>query len=159
MSEENMESRPMLNTDDDAMQKEANNAVASLVAQLQAGFDQHDADITDRSLAADVAWGSPYGATIHGYEQLHAIHVRLKQQSKGGASSRYEIERVLAPAPGIAIAHVRRVALDLAGQPVEPTFDTTGAFSEMALYLLVRRQGTWWLAAGQNTPIRPGGAV
>jgi hypothetical protein len=24
----------------------------------------------------------------------------------------------------------------------------------MALYVLVRRGGTWWLAAGQNTPIR-----
>jgi hypothetical protein len=25
----------------------------------------------------------------------------------------------------------------------------------MALYVLVRRDGTWWLAAGQNTPVRP----
>lgn len=28
-------------------------------------------------------------------------------------------------------------------------------FSEMAMYVLVRRDGKWWLAAGQNTPIRP----
>lgn len=27
------------------------------------------------------------------------------------------------------------------------------------MYVLVRRDGQWWLAAGQNTPIRPGGAV
>jgi hypothetical protein len=30
----------------------------------------------------------------------------------------------------------------------------TGGFSEMALYVLVRRGGSWWLVAGQNTPIR-----
>jgi hypothetical protein len=55
----------------------------------------------------------------------------------------------------VAIAQVRRVALDDDGQPVEPTSDVTGAFSEMALYALVRRNRAWWLAAGQNTIVRP----
>ena len=158
MSEENAESRPTLNADENAV-KEASDAVARLVGELQAGWDQHDAEITDRRLAADVAWGSPFGATVHGYDQLHAIHVKLKKQSKGGSSSRFEVERVLVPAPGVAVAHVRRLALQPNGQPVEPSSDTSGIFSEMALYVLVRRDGTWWLAAGQNTPIRPGGAA
>ena len=48
---------------------------------------------------------------------------------------------VVAPAPGIALAHIRRQAL------------TDGGFSEMALYVLVERDGHWWLAAAQNTPI------
>ncbi|WP_217451584.1 hypothetical protein [Candidatus Frankia nodulisporulans] len=46
-----------------------------------------------------------------------------------------------APAPGVAIAHIRRRANDASG------------FSEMALYTLVERDGQWWLAAAQNTPI------
>jgi hypothetical protein len=45
-------------------------------------------------------------------------------------------------------------ALDPDGRPLEPTSNATGAFSEMALYVLVRRNDTWWLAAGQNTPVR-----
>lgn len=102
--------------------------------------------------------GSPYGKNVHGYEQLHAIHVRLQKQGTGGPS-RYEIGRVLAPAPDVAVAHVRRIALDPAGQPLEPTSDATGGFSEMALYVLIRRGGTWWLAAGQNTIVRPGGEL
>ena len=85
---------------------------------------------------------------------LHAIHVRLKQEGKGGLASRFEIVRVLVPAPGVAVAQIRRVALDDDGQPIKPSDDLRGSFSEMALYVLVRRGGVWWLAAGQNTPIR-----
>jgi PPOX class F420-dependent enzyme/OxyR family protein/uncharacterized protein (TIGR02246 family) len=145
--------RPSLGTDDGATQR-AKQAMVPFVEELQAGWDQHDADITNRHFANDILWGSPFGATLQGYEPLHAIHVRLKQQARGGTSSRYEIVQALSPTPNVAIAHVRRVALD-DGQPVEPTSDVTGAFSEMALYVLVRRNRTWWLAAGQNTIVRP----
>ena len=134
--------------------QEAIDAVARFVEELQAGWDQHDSDQSNRHFAADVMWGSPFGATVHGYEELHAIHVRLKQQGRGGLSSRFEIVRVLAPAPGLAVAQVRRLVLDPHGQPIAPSDDVTGPFSEMALYVLVCQGGLWWLAAGQNTPIR-----
>jgi uncharacterized protein (TIGR02246 family) len=158
MPEKHDQPRPALNADESEV-KEAKDAVVRFVAELQAGWDQRDAEITDRRLAADVTWGSPFGATVEGYDQLHAIHVKLKKQIKGGSSSRFEVERVLVPAPGVAVAHVKRVALPPNGQPVEPSSNTSDAFSEMALYVLVRRDGTWWVAAGQNTPIRPGGAA
>jgi uncharacterized protein (TIGR02246 family) len=148
--------RPTLN-DEDGL-KEARDAVERLVEELQAGWDQSDAEITDRRVAADVVWGSPFGATVHGYD-LHAIHVKLKKQSKGGSSSRFEVERILVPASGVAVAHIKRLALLPNGQPVEPSSTTNEMFSEMALYVMVRRNGTWWVAAGQNTPIRPGGAA
>jgi hypothetical protein len=62
---------------------------------LGGGLDDHDADAHNRHFADDILSGSPFGATVHGYKQLHAIHVRLLQQGRGGPS-RYEIERVLA---------------------------------------------------------------
>ena len=43
---------------------------------------------------------------------------------------------------------------DAHGDPAPEGGSHTGGFSEMALYVLVRRGGSWWLAAGQNTPIR-----
>jgi PPOX class F420-dependent enzyme/OxyR family protein/uncharacterized protein (TIGR02246 family) len=144
--------RPSLDTG--AAAEQAKGAVIELVEQLQAGWDQHDADITDRSLAEDAIWGSPYGATLQGYAKLHDIHLRLKQQVKGGPSSRFEIVGILTPAPHVVVAHVRRVALDPGGHALEPTSDLDGPFSEMALYVLVRRDRAWWLAAGQNTPLR-----
>jgi uncharacterized protein (TIGR02246 family) len=158
MAEDHTDARPTLHLNDDAV-KEANEAVAGFVAELQAGWDQHDANISDRHLAADIVWGSPFGATVYGYELLHAIHLKLKEQNKGGPSSRFEVERVLVLAHDVAIAHVRRVALQANGQPIEPSSDSSSAFSEMALYVLVRRNNSWWIAAGQNTPIRPAGAA
>ena len=88
--------RPSLGSDDAAAQR-ANQAVADFVNELQAGWDQHDADVSNRHFANDIVWGSPFGATLQGYEQLHAIHVRLKQQARGGTSSRFEIVQVLTP--------------------------------------------------------------
>jgi len=57
--------RPTLAKDE--AQAAADTATAALVSELQQGWDQLDANISNRHVAADVAWGSPYGATVHGY--------------------------------------------------------------------------------------------
>jgi uncharacterized protein (TIGR02246 family) len=134
--------RPAL--DDPVARPDAARAVDQLVAGLQAGLDQSSADDYDRQFAADVLWGSPYGKTVCGYDALNAIHRRL--HADGAAPpSRYQVVGVISPAPGVAIAQVRRDDLTATA--------AAGGFSEMALYVLVERDGQWWLAAGQNTPI------
>ena len=82
MNDNRKPNRPALGAEGVEAQ-EAIDAVARLVEELQTGWDQHDADLSNRHFAADVMWGNPFGATVHGYEELHAIHVRLKQQAKG----------------------------------------------------------------------------
>jgi uncharacterized protein (TIGR02246 family) len=142
--------RPTFDTDPDAAAA-AHAAVDSLVAELQDGIDRSDADVYNRHFAADVIWGSPYGALVSGYDRLHAIHERLHRNAPVGRS-RYVTERVLTPVPGVAVAQVRREALDDHGEPLDPA----ESFHEMATYVFVRRGEEWWLVAGQNTPIRPG---
>jgi len=144
--------RPALELGDGTL-IDATEAAEALAAELQAGWDTQDADVSNRHFAADIVWGSPFGATVRGYDELHAIHQRLKKEQRGGPASRYEVVSVLAPAPGVAVAQIRRTALGADGQPLEPSADLTGSFSEMALLVLVRCDGTWWLAAGQNTPV------
>lgn len=129
----------------------ARSAVEREVAELQAGLHDQDAEIYNRHFSADVMWGSPYGATVDGYDSLHAIHRRL-HTAGGRADSRYEVVRVLAPAPDVVVAQVRRTALDENGEPI-PSVEGESRFSEMALYVLVYRDGDWWLAAGQNTVV------
>jgi deazaflavin-dependent oxidoreductase (nitroreductase family)/uncharacterized protein (TIGR02246 family) len=134
--------------------QEADLAAARFVDELQAGWDQHDANVSNRHFAADVMWGSPFGETVQSFDELHAIRVRLKRQRRGGDAARFEVVRVLAPVRDIAVVQVRRTALDANGAPIAASGETTGVFSEMAMYVLVRSNGTWWLAAGQNTPVR-----
>jgi uncharacterized protein (TIGR02246 family) len=145
--------RPSLATDKEA-NLAAERAVDRLVDDLQHGMDDQDAERADRSFAQDVAWGGPYGTTVDGIDELLPIHRRLKAQGVAGRS-RYEVRRVLSPTPSVAIAHVARLALDEQAEPLPPE----QGFSEVALYVLIERDGDWWLAAGQNTPLNPARAA
>ncbi|WP_051022435.1 DUF4440 domain-containing protein [Nocardia pneumoniae] len=99
-----------------------------------------DADGYDAAFAADILWGSPFGASVAGYAELNAIHHRL-MAAKVAPPSRFEVVAALAPAPDVVVTQIRRQATD------------TDGFSEMAMYVLVERDGRWWLAAAQNTPV------
>jgi uncharacterized protein (TIGR02246 family) len=138
---------------------ESEAAVRAFAAGLQAGHDQRDAEVLNRQFATDVIWGSPYGALVDGYDQLHPIHVRFQQQPRKGPAFRYEVRHILAVREDVVIAHIARLALGPEGKPLPPSSDPDRPFSEMAMYVLVRHDKQWWLAAGQNTPMRPGGAV
>lgn len=137
-----VQDRPVLD-DNPAARAAAAEAVERLVAGLQDGLERSDADVYDRQFASDVLWGSPYGATVRGYAELNPIHHWL-MAARTAPRSRYEVVQLISPVPGVAVAHVRRE--DLA-------HDKGSGFSEMAMYVLVERDGRWWLAAGQNTPI------
>jgi uncharacterized protein (TIGR02246 family) len=151
MAETSSDQRPTLGADQRSA-RDATDAVGRFVAELQAGLDDGDSDLYNRHFANDVLWGSPFGETILGYQDLHAIHRRLTANHVAGPS-RYEIERVASPHPDVALAQVRRTALDADGHALDP--DAADSFSEIALYVLVRRDDTWWLAAGQNTVTSP----
>ena len=142
-----------------AVNAEAHAAADAFATGLQAGHDLRDADVLNRQFAADVVWGSPYGALVDGFEQLHPIHVRFQQGARDKPAFRYQVRHVLALSDDVIVAHIARLALDADGKPLPPTVDPDEPFSEMAMYVLVHRDGQWWLAAGQNTPMRPGGAV
>ena len=126
--------------------------VESFVRGLQEAIDTGDAGRFNLQFAQDVLWGSPFGAVAVGYDQIHAIHSRMFAPvvpSPGG--SRYIVEHVRFPARQVAVAYVRRVAAE---PPEQTAQNVPGAFDELALFVLVERDGAWWLAAAQHVPDR-----
>jgi uncharacterized protein (TIGR02246 family) len=143
--------RPTLGVEDDP------EAVGDFVARLQAAIDAWDADGFNEQFADDVLWGSPFGAVVSGYDEIHAIHSRMfaaaseRRDHGEGGGSRYEVEHARLVAEGVAIAYVRRFSLAERGPEVPGRADS---FDELALFVLVQRDGAWWLAAGLHTPDR-----
>jgi uncharacterized protein (TIGR02246 family) len=138
--------RPVMDafsSDAESARAAATDAVDQLVAGLQDALNRGDADAYDRQFAADVLWGSPYGATVRGFAELNPIHHWLMGRH-AAPPSRYRVVQLMCPLPGVAIAQVRRDDL---------TEQADKRFSEMAMYVLIKRDAQWWLAAGQNTPI------
>lgn len=131
--------------------------VDEFVAGLQAAIDAMDADGFNRQFARDVLWGSPFGLVVSGYDEIHSIHSTMfgaasARQAQGkGDGSHYEIEHARRVADDVAIAYVRRTSLAERGEPQPGRPD---AFDELALFVLVRRDDDWWLAAGLHTPDR-----
>lgn len=48
--------------------------VKDFILRWQEAIDTGNADLFNQQFAADVLWGSPFGAVASGYEQIHAIH-------------------------------------------------------------------------------------
>jgi uncharacterized protein (TIGR02246 family) len=138
--------RPCLNLNGDPAPVEA------FVRQLQTAIDTADAKLFNQSFARDVLWGSPFAAIVEGYEAIHAIHSRMFAGSRPQpGASRYQIEQVSYPTEDVVVAYIRRISATAdASQPAAPGRD----FSELALIVLARREGRWWLAAAQHLPDR-----
>ncbi|TQS41108.1 DUF4440 domain-containing protein [Cryptosporangium phraense] len=138
---------------DPSAQAAAETVARDFAATLQRGGDTMDADEYDRWFADDVLWGSPYGLTLTGFAPLNSVHQRLMDAvrhapdpdapAQGAPASVFEVVTAATVAPGVVVTQIRRAAL------------VEGGFSELALYVLVERDGGWWLAAAQNTPVRP----
>ena len=155
-----MSARPILARDD----KPA--AVDDFVAGLQAAIDAADADGFNAAFATDVLWGSPFGLVVDGYDQIHPVHKRMfdaaaeRRRAEGGSDggSRYEVEHARQVSDDVALAFVRRLSLAAAdtdtGDQDGPQAGRPEGFDELALFVLVRRDGAWWLAAGLHTPDR-----
>ncbi|KXO92740.1 nuclear transport factor 2 family protein [Tsukamurella tyrosinosolvens] len=119
---------------------DADAAVERLVSVLQAGFDSGDADQYDSTFADDILWGTPKGQWLAGFPALNSAHHRMMGDTPVEPASRFEVIGSTHPAPDVVVAQVCRTALN-------------GGFSEVAMYVLVRRADRWWVAAAQNTPV------
>ena len=126
--------------------------IKNFIAELQEAIDSGDANLFNKRFAWDVLWGSPFAAIAAGYEQIHGIHTKMFSSvtaMKGAA--KFELEHARFLTDDVAIAYVRRISqINHSTQNEE----TPGSFDELALFVLVKKNEEWWLAAAQHVPDR-----
>jgi len=127
-------------------------AISAVIANLELAVNTSNGDLFDSALSEDVIWGSPTGHIVIGLDQLNPIHRRLAANSQQyGYSSRFTLEALGFLGPDIACASVRRTGLDEHEMPLNPAHGSI--VQELALYVLARRAGRWWIVSAQNTPV------
>jgi uncharacterized protein (TIGR02246 family) len=120
-------------------------AIHQLIADIERSYNTNDAELGAARFAADALATTALGAEAAGREAIVAAHHAGYAGPLRDQFARYEVTDVRFPRPDVALVRKRATATDAEGTPL-------GVGHQMvALYVLVREAGTWWIAARQNT--------
>jgi uncharacterized protein (TIGR02246 family) len=123
-------------------------AIEQLIADAEAGFNAHDAERAVANFAPDASAVTVRGAHVTGREALREAYRAGFDGPLRDQSARYELADVTFLRRDVAVAHKRAIATTPDGEPIDV------GHSMLALYVLVREDGRWWIAARQDTPVR-----
>jgi len=126
--------------------------IENFIAELQEAIDTGDVDLFNKRFSRDILWGSPFAAIASGYEQIHAIHKQMFASVKPVKGAiKYETEHIRFISENVAIAYVRKIVKK---RKVSIEEINSGSFDELALFILAKENGQWWLVAAQHVPDR-----
>ncbi len=125
-------------------------AIAAVIADVEAGFNGNDPALATRHFAANAREVAVTGAAVAGIDEIVDAHVRGFAGPLRDQHARYEVGDVTFVRPDVALVQKRATATDPAGTPI-------GVGHQMvALYVMVRERGRWWIVARQNTLVPEG---
>jgi uncharacterized protein (TIGR02246 family) len=131
--------------DDDRLEIEA------LVAEVERGFNTNDPERSVRPFAANASAVGVTGQRVAGRDALLEAHRLGYAGPLRDQYAHYELGDVVFLRPEVAVAHKRAWATDAAGERLHVDH------AMVALYVFVKEDGRWWVAARQNTLV-PGAA-
>jgi uncharacterized protein (TIGR02246 family) len=119
--------------------------IRRVVADIETAFNTNDVDLAVAHFAADATATTATGVRVTGLEALRDAHRAGFAGFLADQFARYEVVEVTFPRPDVALAHKRAWATDEHGA------DLDVGHAMVALYVLVRDRGRWWIAARANT--------
>jgi uncharacterized protein (TIGR02246 family) len=122
-------------------------AIRQVIADAERAFNTNDADLLVEHFAENATAVGVTGAQLDGRAAVLAASRALFAGPLRDQWARYELADVVFVRPDVALAHQHATAVDADGRPIGVGHAMT------ALYVLVREDGRWWVAARQNTLI------
>jgi uncharacterized protein (TIGR02246 family) len=119
--------------------------IKQVVADVERGFNTNDAALMNRHVAPDATLVSAMGVRLVGLDEVMAASEAGLAGPLRDQYARYEVRDVRFVRPDVALAYKEAYAVTVDGSPIEPDH------TMCALYVLVRTDGRWLIAARQNT--------
>ncbi|MEV0292429.1 SgcJ/EcaC family oxidoreductase [Nocardia sp. NPDC050710] len=120
-------------------------AIEQIVANVQAGYNTNDAELMTADFTANAAAGNAVGVVMVGKPTLLSAAAQGLAGFLKDEYVRYDVTDITFLRPDIAVAHKAARATTADGELI----DTDPAM--VALYVLVKEDGRWWVAARHNT--------
>jgi uncharacterized protein (TIGR02246 family) len=123
-------------------------ALGAIIADVQAGFNDNDPELLAAHFTEDGTAVNVMGVLVEGRDAMVRTSRELLAGPLKEERARYELGDVVFLTPDVAVAHKTARAIDRDGVELDDR-DVM-----IALYVFVRRDGRWLIAARQNTLIR-----
>lgn len=122
-------------------------AIERIISDIETGFNTKDPDLSVEHFTENATAVSVAGTLLSGRDALLDANRRGLSGPLRDQYARYELDDVVFVRPDVTIAHKRAWAITADGEPIDV------AHSMIALYVLVKEDGRWWVAARQNTMV------
>ena len=120
-------------------------AIRAIVADVQTAFNTNDPVLMNAHFAADASVVTAMGKRVTGIDALRRAAEEGMAAALRDEFVRYVVTDIRFIRPDVALAYKEATATDADGEPNELDH------SMVALYVLVKDDGRWLVAARQNT--------
>ncbi|GHE84507.1 MULTISPECIES: SgcJ/EcaC family oxidoreductase [Actinomycetes] len=120
-------------------------AIRQIIADAEKAFNTNDAELLTAPFARNASVVNAMGVQMTGREAIQDANQRGLSGFLRDEHARYRMTDVVFLRPDVAVAHKHAWATTPDGELI----DTDHAM--VAIYVLVKEDGRWWVAARQNT--------
>jgi uncharacterized protein (TIGR02246 family) len=123
-------------------------AIRQVIADIETGFNTNNPDLSVAHFTHNASAVNVAGLQLDGWDALRDANRRGLAGPLRDEHARYEVRDVTFLRPDVAVAHKQAWATDAHGEPIDV------GHAMVALYVLVKEDGRWWVAARQNTLVQ-----
>jgi uncharacterized protein (TIGR02246 family) len=131
----------------DVLEKEIN-MIKQIITEMETAHNHHDANELDRHFTSDASWVNVMGQRLSGWKEINEVHKAVYKGPLKNSYARYDVVNISFIRPDVAVTHIRQYSTTPDKKIIE------GGQGSLAVYVMIKENSTWKVAAGQNTLIQ-----